>query len=137
LTEPCLLTFEPCTIDGGGNEGSNQASDYHPSDEGEGPEDAPNVMIPKRGKYLNRAALMVQTPEVANFIGLQPNSPYWVIKLARFSVQEKRWVNKGPVMLYFLNHNNTPRLVGNYLYSTKSICIDIIRIVRLIQCMSI
>jgi hypothetical protein len=73
---------------------------------------------------LERANLLLQNPTYPSFIGLPADTVYWVVKLSRFNPDEKRWVNKGPVILYF-SFNDRPRLMANYLYSTKSTCLDL------------
>ncbi|KAJ3303538.1 hypothetical protein HDV03_003717 [Kappamyces sp. JEL0829] len=114
------------------------ASDYCPSDSGEGPDDfvdestitasAAPCATPhaKYEKYLQRARMMLQCPSEGRHFGLPPELPFWVSRMARFSKDESRWVDKGPVMLYFIDvPHYAPRLVGNFLYGTKSTCIDL------------
>ncbi|KAJ3374004.1 hypothetical protein HDU91_000060 [Kappamyces sp. JEL0680] len=122
------------------------ASDYCPSDGGEGPDDfvdestitasAAPCATPhaKYEKYLQRARMMLQCPSEGRHFGLPPELPFWVSRMARFSKDESRWVDKGPVMLYFIDvPHYAPRLVGNFLYGTrwgltagtKSTCIDL------------
>jgi hypothetical protein len=60
--------------------------------------------------------MMVQAPDEGRYWGLSPNTSYWLARMARYSKVESRWVDKGPIMLYFLEDNSAPRLVANYLY---------------------
>ena len=104
---------------------NDDASDYLGSDDGLGPNDE-EVQRDARGyqKYFERASSLIQNPNYPCYFGLPADTVYWVVKLSRFNSDERRWVNKGPVILYF-NFNEHPRLMANYLYSTKSTCLDL------------
>lgn len=104
------LQKDPVMLDHNEEDG---ASDYHPSDEGEGDEVQPQIQGPE--KFKARAKMLL------SYMGL--DIPFWVVKMAKFSRSENRWVNKGPVVVYFVNEK-APRLQGNYLYGTKTLCID-------------
>ena len=54
-----------------------------------------------------------------------PPDMYWIAQMQRFNLEERRWVNKGPVLLYLLQGSSECQLVGNYLYSTKSIAMNL------------
>jgi hypothetical protein len=109
--------------------GEGGQSDYHPSDDGEGGDSPQTVVhVSKREKYTQRAAQMFKSSHEDRYL-LDPTK-YYVVKLTKYSTTEKRWVNKGPVVIYFNNDLNRPRLVGNYLYSTKSICLDFFSMIQ-------
>ncbi|KAI8894733.1 hypothetical protein BC833DRAFT_603825 [Globomyces pollinis-pini] len=111
-TETVIPDYEPTHL-GPSDQGH---SDYYSSDDGDGPD--VGTMYPKKKDYKLRAQNMLTF--------LPPIQHHWVIKMARYNSNERRWVNKGPVMIYFIHHANEPvRLIGHYLYSTKSICFDI------------
>lgn len=97
------------------------------SDDGLGPADE-EIKRDERGyqKYYERAVSMIQDASNSRYFGLPSDTVFWVVKLSRFNPDEKRWVKKGPVILYFINEER-PRLMANYLYSTKSTCIDLQR----------
>jgi hypothetical protein len=88
-------------------------SDYQGSDDGQGEEDLPNRSQPLQ-RYLHRASIISKSLNITT---------YWITRLSTFSPTQRRWVNKGPMILYFANEA-TPRLMGNYLYGTQSYCID-------------
>ena len=96
------------------------------SDNGLGPNEE-EIQRDNRGyqKYYERAIQMVQDPHTnGRKFGLPPNTIFWVVKLSRYNHSKQRWVRKGPVILYFVNLEK-PRLMANYLYSTKSTCLDL------------
>lgn len=53
--------------------------------------------------------------------------PFWVCTLKKFSFEEARWVDKGPVLLYFSRFGNRIQLVANYLYGIKSVAMNMER----------
>lgn len=53
----------------------------------------------------------------------------WMCTLSRYN-RQGRWVNKGPVFLHFLS-DTISRLVGNYMYGTKSIALNFQSIIEL------
>lgn len=62
-----------------------------------------------------------------NYPGRQLPTKYWVASMSKFNTEERRWVNKGPVILYYLAAMGDAaplQLVANYLYSTKSIALN-------------
>jgi hypothetical protein len=89
----------------------------HGSDDGQGPDDDEmnKEKLPRRQVFINRGITMAQ------HLGL---STFWITKIAKFSKVENRWVNKGPVLVYFANEHH-PRLMGNFIYGTKSVCLDL------------
>jgi hypothetical protein len=103
------------------------ASDYIPSDEGEGPEDdertngqKPNLVE----KLRERAQKMLRSNDRGQYFGLDQYTQYWVVLLYRYNLDKSRWVKKGPVIMYFVDADK-PRLMGNFLYGTKSSAFDI------------
>ncbi|KAJ3261993.1 hypothetical protein HK103_003836 [Boothiomyces macroporosus] len=106
---------------------SDGASDYHGSDDGEGPDESPPVQyFNKTEKWLQRAASMLSSPNPLDqrFYGLPSNLVYWTTFMYKYKREENRWVKKGPVILYFNQQTQIPRLMGNYLYGTKANCLD-------------
>jgi hypothetical protein len=91
--------------------GDDGQSDYQGSDDGEGPDEAPH-RLPIKERLLNRAIGLVQHLGIHHF---------WIVALSRFSKEQRRWVNKGPVLIYFTENL---RLMGTFLYGTKSSIID-------------
>ena len=51
---------------------------------------------------------------------------FWMAQMRKFNIQEQRWVNKGPVLFYFLqNPDGGRQWVGSYLYSTNSVALNL------------
>ncbi|KAJ3269798.1 hypothetical protein HDV01_000895 [Terramyces sp. JEL0728] len=132
LETTVLETIEACTpvffnttaLYEGDSEG---ASDYHGSDDGEGPEELPPAHYSNKvEKWASRAANMLSSPNPQDqrFYGLPSNLTYWTTFLYKYKREQSRWVKKGPVILYFNQQTQVPRLMGNYLYGTKANCVD-------------
>ncbi|OAJ35958.1 hypothetical protein BDEG_20180 [Batrachochytrium dendrobatidis JEL423] len=55
---------------------------------------------------------------------MTPPSGYWIARLSKYNLERKRWANKGPVLVYFLE-DWPARFVGNYLYGSRSVAFNI------------
>lgn len=119
-----------------GNDGG--ASDFYPSDNDSDLPSQYRFTDESRLKYLNRAQKMISdwqdgwNARSCQFTsGSAPVNPgfagpgnAWIAEMKKFNSQEKRWVSKGPVLLYFLAEP-CQRLVANYVYGTKSIAMNL------------
>ncbi|KAJ2991096.1 hypothetical protein HDV02_003990 [Globomyces sp. JEL0801] len=90
-TETVIPDYEPTHL-GPSDQGRNihtrnlsLDSDYYSSDDGDGPD--VGTMYPKKKDYKLRAQNMMTF--------LPPIQHHWVIKMARYNSNERRWVNKG------------------------------------------
>ena len=65
--------------------------------------------------------------EINQYLTSQGTRPaqFYLAQMSKFNQEEKRWVNKGPVLLYiYAQADKPPQLVANYLYGTKSVVIN-------------
>ncbi len=56
--------------------------------------------------------------------------PFFICTLRKHSSKERRWIDKGPVVLYFMKFGEKIQLMANYLYGIKNIAINMSRMVQ-------
>lgn len=101
------------------------ASDFFPSDCEDDEEVVTHTRLNRHSaqKYYERGSRAFHS--ILGTSGTtQVQPPHWISTLHKYSVEERRWVNKGPVLLYFVQFGTRIRLVANYLYGIKSIALN-------------
>ncbi len=50
--------------------------------------------------------------------------PSFICTLKKYSIEERRWIDKGPVVLYFTKYGNRIHLNANYLYGIRTLALN-------------
>ncbi|KAJ1330772.1 hypothetical protein BSLG_009224 [Batrachochytrium salamandrivorans] len=106
---------------------SDGASDYCPSDidSMETFSSRRDLIVHRASKYHERAqSTFANLCRVHYTFPMTPPTSYLVAKLSKYNLEKRRWADKGPVLVYFLEGQPT-RLVSNYLYGSRSVAFNI------------